>query len=430
MTPLAVVLLILVTAGVVCAGWCARFLIRLERAMQALGQGDLTIRLPSTEGGRFRRVAKAVNMAAAALERQRKGLEAAHRSLQAILDSMIEGVVALDREGRILWLNGSAARFLEVTASQALGKRFTELFRQPEAEALLHDVAQQRSPASREIRTAALQERVVQVQAVPCDAGRRQAPDPDEAAGAPEAALVLVIHDVTSMRRFEGMRREFVANVSHELKTPLTSIKGLTETLLGGALEDPAANRRFVTMIEQDATRLSRLVDDLLELSHIESKALPLRRQPVALRALIESVVSGFQHPLQARQITVDNAVAEALPVVRADPERLRQVFVNLIDNAVKFNAVGGRILLRAAIDGAQLRIDVEDTGIGIPEADLPRIFERFYRVDNARSRERGGTGLGLSIVKHLIEAHGGTVAVASRLHHGTTVSVTLPYEP
>jgi two-component system phosphate regulon sensor histidine kinase PhoR len=240
-------------------------------------------------------------------------------------------------------------------------------------------------------------------------------------------SLVLVAQDVTEVRRLERMRREFVANVSHELKTPLTSIKGLLETLLSGALEDPANNRRFVTIIDEDASRLGRLIDDLLELSQIESKAGALRLQPVPLRPLLDALLQAFRPQLDARQVTVRVDVDGDFPPVEADPDRLRQILSNLIDNAIKFNAPRGTVTIRASRDNGMARIAVTDTGLGIPAGDLPRVFERFYRVDKARSRELGGTGLGLAIVKHLVELHRGRVMVESRLGQGSTFTVFLP---
>ena len=342
-------------------------------------------------------------------------LESQRQQAQAILDSMVEGVVALTREGQILWLNGSAQRLLKLSSDQAAGKRLTELVRHTELDEMIKEVLTQRRPASREIQTFSPREQVMRFQATPCEGG------------ASDAALVLMAQDVTEVRRLEGLHREFAANVSHELKTPLTSIKSLTETLLTGALEDAQNNRRFVSMIDQDATRLTRLIDDLLELSQMESKASPLNLQPVNLRSLIESLLPMFQQPMQERQITMEVMIPSDTPQVQADPDRLRQVFVNLIDNAVKFNTPNGRVSIRAQIFKAQIRILVEDAGVGIPEQDLPRIFERFYRVDKARSRELGGTGLGLAIVKHLVELHHGTVEVESRLGSGSTFTITLP---
>ena len=198
------------------------------------------------------------------------------------------------------------------------------------------------------------------------------------------------------------------------------------ETLLSGALEDPANNRRFVTLIDEDATRLGRLIDDLLSLSQIESKAIPLRFEPVNLRELIDSIAGRFRLQFQEQQVAFDNRMAGNTPLVHGDIDRLRQVFVNLLDNALKFNRSGGRVAVTATVRDAVVDVEIEDTGIGIPEADLPRLFERFYRVDKARSRELGGTGLGLSIVKHIVELHEGKVGVESAEGFGSKFWFTI----
>ena len=351
-----------------------------------------------------------------ALTRRIQELESERNQASAILESMVEGVCALDGTGRVLWLNPSAQQLLGAGPTQSPRPLLTDLFRQPELDALITDVLQHRRPAACEVRAFTPSERMIRFQAAPCEGG--------------EAALVLVAQDVTEMRRLEGLRREFVGNVSHELKTPLTSIQGLVETLLGGALEDPAHNRRFVTLIEEDAKRLARLIDDLLELSQIESKAIPLQVKPVDVRTLLAELAERFRQPAQERQVSLDVALAADTPRVPADPERLRQVFVNLLDNAIKFNAPGGRVTVSAERRDGVLRVAIQDTGIGIPPADLPRIFERFYRVDKARSRQMGGTGLGLSIVKHLVELHRGTVEVESRPGRGSVFTVCLPLGP
>ena len=211
------------------------------------------------------------------------------------------------------------------------------------------------------------------------------------------------------------------------MKTPLTSIAGLVETLLSGALEDPANSRRFVSLIEQEAGRLSRLIEDLLQLSQIESRATPLRLQAVNLAALLKDVWGQLERRAAQRRVTVAWDLDAAAPAALGDPERLRQVFLNLLDNAIKFNQDGGRVTVRLRAGDGGVSIEVEDSGIGIPDQDVPRIFERFYRVDKTRSRELGGTGLGLSIVKHLIELHQGRIQVRSRLGHGSAFIVTLP---
>lgn len=345
-----------------------------------------------------------------------RALELEIRQAQAILESMAEGVCALDGAGRIVWLNRSAEALFGVRADEAKGKRLTDIFRQPDLEEAIAETLSSRQPSSREAQAFGPSEQAIRFQAAPCEGFQDQ------------AAVVVVAQDVTEIRKLERLRRDFVANVSHELKTPLTSIKGLVETLLNGALEDASNNRRFVTLIDEDATRLSRLIDDLLELSQVESKGVSLRTQPVDLRNLLEGLATRFRNQAEAQQVRLEMEIPQQLPAVLGDPDKLRQVFVNLMDNAIKFNRPQGKVSVCARISiPSEIAVAVSDTGAGIPEVDLPRIFERFYRVDKARSRELGGTGLGLAIVKHLVELHHGRITVASRLGEGTTITVFLP---
>jgi two-component system phosphate regulon sensor histidine kinase PhoR len=269
-------------------------------------------------------------------------------------------------------------------------------------------------PQLRELSVEAPDERIVHAQVVP---GTGQGADP---------AIAIVLHDVTELRRLERVRQDFVANVSHELRTPLTSIKGFIETLLQGAMDDPDHNRRFLRFVEEDVNRLARLTDDLLVLSTVESIGKPTSIQAVDVPTFVHDVVEALHPQIQAKQLTVV-AAPSSLPAAKGDPDQIRQVVWNLLDNAVKYNVEGGRIDVSYVVHPSCLRTHVSDTGIGIPPDELPRVFERFYRVDKARSRALGGTGLGLSIVKHIVEAHGGEVSVASEPGRGSTFGFTLP---
>jgi two-component system phosphate regulon sensor histidine kinase PhoR len=222
------------------------------------------------------------------------------------------------------------------------------------------------------------------------------------------------------------MRRDFVANVSHELKTPLTSIKGFVETLLEGALDDKENNRNFLKIIQDHAERLNNLLEDLLSLSHLESKEIVLNKKNFTLRQQLEDVISGFKSQLKKKNIEIKNELSANIAVT-ADKDRIEHVFTNLLDNAIKFNKERGSIRIYSQEMSGGIKVIVEDSGVGIPEKDIPRIFERFYRVDKARSRELGGTGLGLSIVKHIVELHGGSVGVESTEGFGSKFWFILP---
>jgi len=387
---------------------------RLTRLARAYAQGEWTAQPPETSSQEAQELSLALAHMARAISEPLDRLRTQHHQATAVLESMAEGVIAVDPKGAVLLMNPAAGTLLDIT-TRGTGRSLLELVRFPELHAIVQAVLRERRRSTTEIRLLQPSERTLRIHALPCEAPPSIGP-----------SAVLVIQDVTEHHRFEQLRKEFVANVSHELKSPLTAIRGLTETLLSGALNDPAHNRRFVQLIDEDAARLSRLIDDLLTLSQIESRAVPLNASTVALHPLVESLLRSFQPSIAHKRLHVANALPSDL-AVRADADRVRQVCSNLIENAIKYNQDGGRITLSATRDGSWATITVADTGMGIPESDLPRLFERFYRADKARSRTLGGTGLGLSIVKHIIEAHGGQVTVSSRLHHGSAFSFTLP---
>ena len=239
-------------------------------------------------------------------------------------------------------------------------------------------------------------------------------------------SLLVFLHDITEEKRVETIKKDFVANVSHELRTPLASIKGYSETLLDGSLEDVETGKGFLRIIDRHATRMSRLIDDLLILSKLESHQMTIESAPVDLSDIITSTVKGFEKQALNKGLRLSASAQEGLPAVLGDRDRLEQVVVNLLDNAIKYTPPGGSVVISAARAGQSVRVDVSDTGIGIPPEDLGRIFERFYRVDKARSRELGGTGLGLAIVKHIIQVHNGRLHVQSVPGKGSKFSFLL----
>jgi len=412
-------LLIGLVLAIVLGAWLAKRvtqpLSRLTHVATAYARGDFTARAQAVPIREVQELAEALTTMAQAIRLHLEALTAERNQATAIVESMSEGVIALDAQARIMLMNPSAAMLLGLAHANAVGQSLFEAVRHQEIHTLIRATLEKHERGMADVSLFQPQERMLRLHSVPCAGG-----------GANGPCAIVVIQDVTETTRYEQLRKEFVANVSHELKSPLTSIRGLTETLLGGALEDAANNRRFVQLIDDDTGRLSRLIDDLLSLSQIESQAVPLRLSVVALRPFAESVIASVQPMLRARRISAALEVPPGL-AVRADPDRLRQVLFNLLDNAIKYNKDGGTVTLSAAPTGAMATVVVADTGIGIPDSDVPRIFERFYRVDKARSRELGGTGLGLSIVKHIVEAHGGRVAVDSYLGRGSTFSFTIP---
>ncbi len=336
--------------------------------------------------------------------------------LEAVLDQMDEAVVAVDSDGRVLIVNPALSRLLGVSSESAHGRPYLETLRHNGIARLIRDVMENGLAVTQELRLFAPEEMVFDAHAAVLTA-------PDGRVG---GALV-VLHDISRLRRLEAMRRDFVANVSHELRTPLASIKGFSETLRNGAVDDRENRFDFLDTIIEHTDRLTKLVDDLLDLSAIESGHRSPKKEDVDVAAELTVAAKSFSPLAETRGVRLNTDVKSSLPKVVADPAQLRQILANLLDNAIKYTEKGGAVELSAEAWMTGVRVSVSDSGVGIPASDLPRVFERFYRVDKARSRDAGGTGLGLSIVMHLVEAHGGVVSVESRQPGGSTFRFTLP---
>ncbi len=345
---------------------------------------------------------------------ERLTLESARR--EGILASMVEGVVAVDRDLRITFCNDSFRRMVAATAPISERQPLLEILRDPELLAMFSSVLDSRQPVKRRVRLAGAEGRSFEVQVAPLS-------------GTVQAGAIAIFYDITDLERLERVRRDFVANVSHELRTPLTAISGYAETLLEGGLEDPENNRKFVEIIKSHATRLSNITSDLLALSELEAEKPAGEARPVSVSNAVETALKMIEPTAQLRDVKIIRGHLERAEVL-AERGQLEQLLVNLLDNAVKFNRRGGEVRLAVTREGDRIRITVADTGIGIPSTDLSRIFERFYRVDKARSREMGGTGLGLSIVKHIVERLNGTITVESQLGKGSTFTILLPVQP
>ncbi len=404
--------------------WMAARIAPIATAAAQLAEGKRP-RVAHDESGRrdeLGLLAAALHEMAAGMERRIAAVAEDRTRFAAVLSGMVEGVLVLDRVGRVLIINPALERMLGCRPDEAIGHRWIEVVRQHDLNELIAAVLKSGEPKTAEIvvdepdgsRTFAVQGSVA----------RR----PD--AGDDERRSVFVFHDVTTLKRLERVRSDFIANVSHELRTPLTSIIGYLEALSDGAHEEPRQREEFLRIMKTHADRLNALVSDLLQLSQIESGEYRWRRDSVEVVDLVRRS-AGLIAPLaQRKRITLRcEGTIPALYVI-ADAEKLTQVLLNLLDNALKYTEEGGAVDVEVEAGGGGAVIRVRDTGIGIPPADQRRIFERFYRVDRARSRALGGTGLGLSIVKHIVEAHGGTVTVESRLGKGSTFCITLPTRP
>ena len=345
-------------------------------------------------------------------------LESEQAKGTAILNSMTEGVIALDGQGRVVLMNPAARSILDFTQNQRVeGRTLLEVVRDRGLADWIEmcqslDAAE---PCQREIEYYLPSPRIIAVNAMPVVFSSRH------------RGFLLVLHDITELRRLEKVRAEFVANVSHELRTPLTAIKGYLETVLDETRLESATHRRFLEIANSHAERMGRLLNDLLNLSDIEMGKVVLDPTPIRLGAFVREVSAIFEKDAAKKEVRLVNQVPPDL-WVQADGDRLSQILVNLLDNAVKYTPKGGTVSFRAEkTDNHQIRIAIRDTGQGIPPNDLPRLTERFYRVDKARSRAEGGTGLGLAIVKHLVQLHGGTLHIESEYGKGTTIEFLLP---
>jgi two-component system phosphate regulon sensor histidine kinase PhoR len=404
-TLLAILLAILVST------YTVRPLQRLTETAQQVASGDLTQVGPSYRQDEVGQLHRAVQHMAAQLKDQIDELSTERTKLEIVLANMSDGIIIADESGTVQLTNPAALGMFHTTDEEAYQKTLVEVVRHHQLVDLWR-----RSVRSGEQETTTLElppDRLfIQGIATPL---RQSIP----------GATLLVFQDLTRLRRLETVRRDFVSNVSHELRTPLASLKALSETLQEGALEDPPAARRFLQRMETEIDNLTQMVQELLELSRIESNKVPLRRSPINPCELASPAVERMQMQAGRAGIQLQMDCPGELPAVKADPERIEQVLVNLIHNAIKFTPPGGQILVTASREQNQVVFSIKDTGVGIPPEAINRIFERFYKTD--RSRSGGGTGLGLSISRHLIEAHGGRIWAESVEGKGSSLTFTLP---
>ncbi len=390
------------------ARWISAPLCLIREVAQAIAGGDFRRRAPLLSRDEIGSVAAALNRMTEELSARLDRLEGERSKLEAVISGMQEGVVAVGWKGEILHTNRAARDLLGLGDGMA-GVKAWEAIRFPAVEEAVRQVLA--GGISRGV-TLDAGPRALEVVVNPVGGGR---------------GAVLVARDVTERKNYDQLRKEFVANVSHELRTPLTLIRGYVETLREGALGDAERAPGFLETIEKNVLRLGRLVDDLLELSRLESGGQVLKPRPVEARALLGKVLEDFRPLAEKKRQALSLEADPGLEPFKADPDFLERAIRNLVDNAVKYAPEGGAVALQAGAEGDSVVFRVRDNGPGIPKADLPRLFERFYRVDKSRSRELGGTGLGLAIVKHIAQLHGGGVAVESEPGAGSVFSIRLP---
>lgn len=400
----------------------SRPLERVVHVARRIARQQFDARVPEAGKDEFAQLGRAINAMADSLQNQMEAVRESEKRLSSVLDKVISGVMLVDAAGIVRLANRKAADMLGHSAGGLRGRSCADIGGPPELSGLIRRSLAEREPVREELAFHYPAERVIEANLVPI--GAREA----------EAGIVIVLHDITEIRRLERVRSQFAANVSHELRTPVAAIRGYAETLKAGALDDPETSGAFLQIIIEESHRLGRLIEDILDLSKIESKQVSMQFAPVDLHAFIGKTIGTVQPAADEQNIRLSWQVEEDLHI-EADEDKLRQILLNLLTNAIAYTPEGGSVRVTArvvptageGVEDEKVQIEVRDTGIGIPRKDLPRIFERFYRVDKARSRGSGGTGLGLSIVKHLVDLHGGAIRVESMPGAGSAFTVELP---
>ena len=388
----------------------------LRRGAERFSRGDLTMKLPRPDLRELVGLGETLNHMASQLDERIGTILRQRQEQEAVLASMVEGVIAVDSRSRVISLNRAASSLLGLDPEFVIQRRITEVVENPDLQWFITRSLAASEPIEGEITLQGDKLRFLQAHGTTLK-------DPHGKA----FGVLIVVHDVTRLRQLENARRDFVANVSHELKTPITSIKGFVETLLEGAIQDPQHAGEFLKIIGRQADRLGAIIEDLLSLSRIEQEAEQGKIHLVGrkLKGILQAAIQACHTRTQEKQITVGLSCPEDLRA-RVNGPLLEQALVNLIDNAVKYSGLGSKVEVEAGKEDGQVRIRVTDQGVGIPGEHLPRLFERFYRVDASRSRKIGGTGLGLAIVKHIAQAHGGKVEVESTPGQGSSFTISL----
>jgi len=401
----------------------SRPLEQLRNGAERFAEGDFSRKLPVAASQEIASLAETMNRMAAELDQRIRTIVRQRNEREAVLSSMVEGVLAVDAEQRIINVNQAGGSLLEIDVQGAKGRSLQEIVRNPHLQNLAHRVLEERTSIEEDITAHDATQRILSVHGtVLQDSGAKDSPRRED------VGVLLVLHDVTALRRVEDVRRDFVANVSHELRTPITSIKGFVETLREGAIGDTENAERFLQIVAEQTDRLNSIIGDLLALSRIEQDGDTghIDLQPGTMEDVLAAAIATCRHAAEAKGVAVELNCDEELTATINGP-LLEQATVNLIDNAVKYSDKGETVFVEAEQLDDEVVIRVRDNGCGIAPRHQARLFERFYRVDKARSRALGGTGLGLAIVKHIAQAHGGRATVDSKPGRGSTFSIHLP---
>lgn len=405
--------------GIFATGAIVKPIRKLTQITQSVASGEVTSPVEVNSANELGQLSRNFNLMTDKVQEQIEKISVENQRLETILNNMSEGVLLVNGASEITYANPAAIVMLNLP-EMYIGRALIEINRIPELQALLREAEQTETVAFSEIRLGNLQESEAEVTVVPVTA---------------ESEYVIVIHDVSHVRQLERIRADFVANVSHELRTPLTTIQGYAETLLNNGSTKSKKRKEFIVKILNHSARLSRLVSDLLELARLESGDVELKRSLCHLNDFHEQILDVFEPVLEESGVTLQWEIPEDLPQTNVDSQLFMQVFVNLIDNAIKYTPDGGVIAVSAEVvetdseAADEIVVHIKDTGIGIPLESQPRVFERFYRVDEGRARKMGGTGLGLAITKHILLCHNGRIWLESELGQGTVLHFALPVE-
>jgi len=412
-------LLILAVAGGASLLLFRKVSVRIERLKDfssRVAEGDFRP-LPLDQGrDELADLSSTMNQTALKLDRTIRTLTEERNQSAAVLASMEEGVAVIGNDQRIIYCNSAFCRAASVSNASCAGRPVSELIRHSDILSIFQKALTGKETIHGEVVVGSIRTRSYAVTSGPIQTDGTT------------TGAVMVLHDITEIRRLERARRDFIANISHEFKTPLTAIQGFAETLLGGALDDAQNRTRFLEIIREHALRLGRLTDDLLKLAQIEAGQMRREVRPVSISGIVDPCMEVTRIKADKKGLSLEAEYGDDLPSLSGDVQSFQEILQNLLDNAVRYTPPGGKIRVTASVDGSDIVLSVTDSGIGVPKADQDRIFERFYRADAARSRESGGTGLGLSIVKHLVEACGGRIRVESEVGQGTTFYVSLPH--
>lgn len=413
---LGIMMILTTGAGILIARSITKPIGNVMDVTRRLTEKDYSSRVNTRISGEIGELSSSVNTLAASLQHQMKEIQENEQQLTSIMSNMVSGVMLVDQNGKVELLNSAMERFFSQHSENVIGQSFDKVGEGIGLGELIRQVFDENTKVHDEVHSYYPEERIMDAHLAPY-----------YGQGWQQKGVIIVLHDITDIRRLEKMRSDFVANVSHELKTPVTSVKGFSETLLSGEVKDEETTRQFLTIIHDESQRLDRLIRDLLNLSKIERQEIPLNVEKINLTELVHESAMTLQGPAEQKQTKLILPEKGKAIILEADRDRIRQIILNLIGNSINYTPEGGVVEVSLRENMYETKLIVSDNGMGIPAENLDRIFERFYRVDKARSRHSGGTGLGLAIVKHLIESHKGRIEIESAENEGTAITVILP---